>query len=335
MSNLDGASEMPKRDPALTRAYLETRSGIGSSADADARVLAAAARAVGARPMVAGTAWHQRLKLPVAIAATVVLSFSIVSLVREERPQFESAKEALPPPPAAPAAGPTPAPTAAPVASAPAPASPPPAAEPAPAPAAGPAAQDAAVVKPMAKQAAKPSAPAAVESELKRKAAKVETPGSAREVAVESPKPVAQGQVQAESLPEKKVEPVVRDQATAPLATGRTAEAKEERRRETRQPEVFSAPATGGAPAAAAPPPPARAAPAPRDTLGNATKSHSGIASSASSPQDDAATPEAWLKQIRDLRDANKLDEARASAKRFRARYPEWRVPDDLKVLFE
>ena len=290
MSKLDRASEMPERDPALTRAYLETRSGIGSSADADARVLAAAARAVGAGPVAAGNAWHHRFKVPMAIAATVVLSFSIVSLVREERPQFESTREALPPPPATPAVAPTTAPTAAPVPSFPAPASAPPAAEPAPAPKA--AAQDAAIVKPMAKQAARPATPVAVEGELKRKAAEAEAPGRAREVAVESPKPAVQGQAQTEPLLEKKAEPAVRDQGAAP-------------------------------------------APAPTEALGNATKSRSGIASSAGSPQDDATTPEAWLKQIRDLHDANKLDDARASAKRFKARYPEWRVPDDLKALFE
>ena len=314
MSKLDRASEMPERDPALTRAYLETRSGIGSSADADARVLAAAARAVGAGPAAAGNAWHHRFKVPMAIAATVVLSFSIVSLVREERPQFESTREALPPPPATPAVAPTTAPTAAPVPSFPAPASAPPAAEPAPAPTA--AAQDAAMVKPMAKQAARPATPVAVEGELKRKAAEAEAPGRAREVAVESPKPAVQGQAQTEPLLEKKAEPAVRDQGAAPAATGRTAEIKDERRRETRQADVFSAPA-------------------PTEALGNATKSRSGIASSAGSPQDDATTPEAWLKQIRDLHDANKLDDARASAKRFKARYPEWRVPDDLKALFE
>lgn len=51
---------------------------------------------------------------------------------------------------------------------------------------------------------------------------------------------------------------------------------------------------------------------------------------SASLPPPDAATPEAWLQQIRDLRAAGRGAEAAQSLARFRARYPDFTLPDDL-----
>ena len=45
---------------------------------------------------------------------------------------------------------------------------------------------------------------------------------------------------------------------------------------------------------------------------------------------DDGATPEAWLKHIRELRAAGRSAEAEQSLARFRARYPDLVLPDDL-----
>ena len=45
---------------------------------------------------------------------------------------------------------------------------------------------------------------------------------------------------------------------------------------------------------------------------------------------DDAATPEAWLDQIRKLRAAGHTTEAAQSLERFRKRYPNAVLPDDL-----
>ena len=45
---------------------------------------------------------------------------------------------------------------------------------------------------------------------------------------------------------------------------------------------------------------------------------------------DDAATPEAWLDQIRKLRAAGRTAEAAQSLERFRKRYPNVALPDDL-----
>jgi hypothetical protein len=54
---------------------------------------------------------------------------------------------------------------------------------------------------------------------------------------------------------------------------------------------------------------------------------------SVSLPPPDAATPEAWLKQIRELRTAGRSPEAAQSLVRFRARYPDFVVPEDLLKL--
>lgn len=52
--------------------------------------------------------------------------------------------------------------------------------------------------------------------------------------------------------------------------------------------------------------------------------------SSAASPADEAATPEAWLKRIRELRAEGRNAEAAQSLVRLRLRYPDLVLPDDL-----
>lgn len=47
----------------------------------------------------------------------------------------------------------------------------------------------------------------------------------------------------------------------------------------------------------------------------------------------EAATPQAWLQQIRELRAAGHEAEAAQSLARFRARFPDFALPDDLKAL--
>jgi TolA-binding protein len=41
--------------------------------------------------------------------------------------------------------------------------------------------------------------------------------------------------------------------------------------------------------------------------------------------------PEAWLEAIRSLRRQGKLAEAEQSLREFRAAYPEYRLPEDLR----
>ncbi len=54
---------------------------------------------------------------------------------------------------------------------------------------------------------------------------------------------------------------------------------------------------------------------------------------SVSQAPPDAATPQAWLQQIRELRAAGRDAEAAQSLARFRARYPDFALPDDLLKL--
>ncbi len=54
------------------------------------------------------------------------------------------------------------------------------------------------------------------------------------------------------------------------------------------------------------------------------------VVGSVALPPADAATPEAWLKQIRELRAAGRSAEAAQSLIRFRARYPDFALPEDL-----
>ena len=57
------------------------------------------------------------------------------------------------------------------------------------------------------------------------------------------------------------------------------------------------------------------------------------VATAVAQPAADPATPEAWLKQIRELRAAGRSAEAAQSLTRFRARYPDLVLPDDLLNL--
>ena len=82
------------------------------------------------------------------------------------------------------------------------------------------------------------------------------------------------------------------------------------------------------------------AAASPARQAGKLEAGRSGTASSSETaadslaqPPPDAATPEAWLRQIRELRAAGRSSEAAQSLARFRARYPDFMLPDDLLKL--
>ena len=57
------------------------------------------------------------------------------------------------------------------------------------------------------------------------------------------------------------------------------------------------------------------------------------VAAPVAQPAADPTTPQAWLKQIRELRAAGRSAEAAQSLARFRARYPDLLLPDDLLNL--
>jgi len=124
-------SDPDLRDPRLDQAYRELP-GDEPPPEVDERIRAAAHRAVGARPQsleARQRSWASRWRVPLSLAATVVLAVTLtVMVLEEERPAFRSApvfaptpsaptilEDRAPPSPAAEAAkradtGPTPAP---------------------------------------------------------------------------------------------------------------------------------------------------------------------------------------------------------------------------------
>lgn len=86
--NAGGANGSAERDPRLERLYREAGSET-PPAHLDAAILAAARREVGARPR-AFTATLRRWHVPVSIAAVVMVSVSLVILVRESRDDARS-----------------------------------------------------------------------------------------------------------------------------------------------------------------------------------------------------------------------------------------------------
>lgn len=77
-----GPPDANERDPRLDRLYGETERSV-PPAHLDAAILAAARREVGARPRPLSSA-VRRWRVPVSIAALVVLSVSVVTLVQQE-----------------------------------------------------------------------------------------------------------------------------------------------------------------------------------------------------------------------------------------------------------
>lgn len=95
-----GSAAGDPRDAALSRRYREAAEEV-PPAYLDAAILAAARRDAGARPRPLGAFSASRWRLPVALAAVVVLSVSLVTVVIDERGNELSA----PPRAAAPAPG--------------------------------------------------------------------------------------------------------------------------------------------------------------------------------------------------------------------------------------
>ena len=87
-----------ERDPGLDRVYRETERDL-PPAHLDAAIRAAARREVGARPRPLASALR-RWRVPVSIAALVVLSVSLVTLVQEEG--GDEVMKVAPTPPSAP-----------------------------------------------------------------------------------------------------------------------------------------------------------------------------------------------------------------------------------------
>ncbi len=151
-----------------------------------------------------------------------------------------------------------------------------------------------------------------------RAKAKIELPSRADL----APPPPAAPQASPEKQTASRKE-ALRDDSVVAGSLNRSAEARQ-------APEVMAAPAS--APAAR---PPAEAlkksGSRERDAAAKAEASAGLAASAPARLADDAATPEAWLKHVRDLRAAGRYAEAVQSLARMRVRYPEFVLPDDMK----
>lgn len=164
-----------------------------------------------------------------------------------------------------------------------------------------------------------------------------------------APAPVAENNSRAESKALKHAPPSVSEPATIPapsaaapmapvlademLKKGQRAEQEDlrERRDANAAMGAASSPARQAGKLEAGRPAAASSGEVAADSLaGPAAKSAVG---SVSLPPVDAATPEAWLMQIRELRAAGRGTEAAQSLARFRARYPDFVLPDDLLKL--
>jgi hypothetical protein len=334
----------PDRDPALDRAYREFARD-EPPARLDDAIRAAARREVGARPQPAGGGGLRAWRVPVSIAAMLVVGVSLVTLVREEHPQVLE----IPPP----------------------------------APSASTAHTEAEQARPKAfEETARVKNDAARDAAPAKDAAAAAPTGKLATASAEVPAQAGSGAPAGQdekSRPEAKRER--RDQAdvTGSVAGNVAAPAQEPQRQvpqafgapETRAAEV-PAPAVAAVPAAKpdlapaadslaqaaprpAPPPPAMKpapSPAPKPMAKPVPRSEiqAPSAPAAEPPADvrmtqpapplakaqvegDYAgldTPDKWLARIRELRKQGRLTEAAKVLAEFRQRHPAYALPPDL-----
>ncbi|MBI4191287.1 MAG: hypothetical protein HY525_12215 [Betaproteobacteria bacterium] len=295
----------------------------------DDAIRAAARRAVASKPRLAGSPFSRSWRVPLSIAALIVLSVSLVTLIDEEGPP------AITPPPRAEA----------------------PPADTDRKPAAG---QSAAIV-PLRKDTVEADQVAATASSAPAPLAKRAPPDAfpgvadARDNKVTAPAEKARqsgkeearrevGAVSAEAdrrlaeaKPSRPAEAAARAPvpaaapATAPApAAGAASEAKAQLRSEAisadsaaRESERARVQAVPAPPAAKPAPVPAAkpVAPRPAPQMAGAIQTYVNL------------PPEKWLEQIESLRKQGKLEEARTSFAEFRKRYPDYPLPDSLKDL--
>jgi hypothetical protein len=175
---------------------------------------------------------------------------------------------------------------------------------------------------PPAQIASQPAAAApAAESRLRRQESRP-APASA------PPPPPAPEAFAADQLDEH----VAREAAAANLASEAEAKADGELAKQHtaygQERDAAAKSAAQGA-AQAAPAPAMAAEPQPRADLG-AASAVGGLAAPADAPP---AKPATWLAEVRRLRDAGKIAEARARLVEFRRVYPNWVIPTDLAPL--
>lgn len=57
------------------------------------------------------------------------------------------------------------------------------------------------------------------------------------------------------------------------------------------------------------------------------------VISGMTQAEDKVLEPKPWIEKIHKLMEAKNLDEAKKELKAFRKRYPDYKLPDDLKSL--
>ena len=358
----DPQSQDVTRDPVLDRAYRESARD-EPPARLDDAIRAAARREVGARPQPAGGGGLRAWRVPVSIAAMLVVGVSVVTLVREEHPDV---LEVSPPAPARDsrmAAPPVP------KLEAEADAMRPPAfreAVPGQPAVDAARAKDAAAarVTPEDKLLAVPSAappaasasreePARAEAKRERRDQQDAAASSARNVA--EPAPELQRQLpQAFGAPEARPA-----EAPAPAVQAKPAlKSDSALKQESAPPPAMAAdsalpstPRPVAPPPAmkAAPPPPPPMLPAPKPALRSNVAGASAPAAEATAEgrmtqpaaplakaqaEGDYAgldTPDKWLARIREQRKQGRLTEAAKTLAEFRLRYPGYSLPPDLQ----
>jgi len=170
-----------------------------------------------------------------------------------------------------------------------------------------------------------PRSPVIEASKPSRSEAKI----AGQPVPAEAPKafPQQENQLKAEALAS---EPE-RQAARAPSVSPRTDAALKKRGADAIMDEAPEADASGASGLAGSAPASVSPMPVARPSYDNRLAEKEGRAKTeVSAHVDDAATPEDWLKHIRQLREAGRDADAAQSLARFRLRYPDHVVPGDL-----
>jgi hypothetical protein len=272
------------RDEELSRIYRDADAPEPAQRVDDA-ILAASRRAAGARPRPAGFGFARRWGTPVALAATVVVTFTLTLMVFERQSGVDTM---------APAAT---------SADQPARSSP---TEP----------RRAGQLAQSPREEAKPAAPArpipqAADRRDRAQQGLDESAASSERLGTGQPAFVPEVPRAPEAL--RKSE----EAAPAPAAAAPSANFYSSERAVADQPAPAAAPAAGASGL--------------RESKVRGAGVVSGIASRVAAPEAKERAPKKWLEDIRKLKTEGKATEAERELAEFKKRYPEYRLPEDLR----
>lgn len=286
------------RDPTLDSAYRATARD-EPPRELDERILAAAHRAVNARPAAAGRSFAQRWRVPVALAATVVLSATVTLMIYESEkspPALEMRRdEGLREQRAAPASPPA---------------------------------------KDAGKLEAGTSAPTpSAEPGVTGARSKIEAPrGAGNEEALRQSLPESSQRkmsVERKSSPEPASAPAPAQPAPTPFPAAPARPAQESPPPAEPLAKKRAAPGAAAAPAAEADQAPASLS---RErALADRPAGRTEREAASGAAQALFQTPEEWIMEIRKLKEAGRTDEANRLLAEFRERFTDYPLPEDLR----